>query len=134
MSTAGGMFDPRSVKRFVMPNASHLHRNFFGRLGVFAIIARRTCGGNHSHGLPGTSGRTGGSLRISDVASPYRCLLVAVSHSSGVVAGLIAGLIAVTLTESIGAQFMPWGRWPMTLPPPSGASSSTWLLLWESRR
>jgi len=33
----------------------------------------------------------------------------------GVVVGLVAGLIAVTLTENIGAQFMPWGRWPMTL-------------------
>jgi hypothetical protein len=33
----------------------------------------------------------------------------------GIVVGLIAGLIAVTLTESIGAQFMPWGRWPMTI-------------------
>jgi len=33
----------------------------------------------------------------------------------GIVVGLVAGLIAVTLTENIGAQFMPWGRWPMTL-------------------
>ena len=33
----------------------------------------------------------------------------------GVVLGLIAGLIAVTLTEKIGAQYMPWGRWPWTL-------------------
>jgi hypothetical protein len=33
----------------------------------------------------------------------------------GITVGLIAGLIAVTLTESIGAQYMPWGRWPMTL-------------------
>ena len=33
----------------------------------------------------------------------------------GIVVGLIAGLIAVTLTESIGAQFMPWGRWPLTI-------------------
>ena len=30
----------------------------------------------------------------------------------GIVIGLIAGLIAVTLTEQIGSQFMPWGRWP----------------------
>jgi len=29
----------------------------------------------------------------------------------GVVIGLVAGLIAVTLTENIGSQFMPWGRW-----------------------
>ena len=33
----------------------------------------------------------------------------------GVVIGLIAGLIAVTLTESIGSQYMPWGRWPFTI-------------------
>ena len=33
----------------------------------------------------------------------------------GVVIGLIAGLIAVTLTESIGSQYMPWGRWPWTI-------------------
>ena len=34
---------------------------------------------------------------------------------AGVVLGLIAGLIAVTLTESIGSQYMPWGRWPLTI-------------------
>ena len=33
----------------------------------------------------------------------------------GIIVGLIAGLVAVTLTEKIGAQYMPWGRWPMTL-------------------
>jgi len=33
----------------------------------------------------------------------------------GIVVGLIAGLIAVTFTENIGADYMPWGRWPMTL-------------------
>ena len=25
------------------------------------------------------------------------------------------GIIAVTLTESIGAEYMPWGRWPWTI-------------------
>ena len=33
----------------------------------------------------------------------------------GIVAGLVAGLVAVTVTEPIGAQFMPWGRWPLTM-------------------
>jgi len=33
----------------------------------------------------------------------------------GITWGLVAGLVAVTLTESIGSQFMPWGRWPMTI-------------------
>jgi len=34
----------------------------------------------------------------------------------GVIMGLIAGLITVTLTESIGANLgVPWGRWPLTI-------------------
>jgi hypothetical protein len=33
----------------------------------------------------------------------------------GVTIGLAAGIIAVTLTEPLGAQFMPWGRWPWTI-------------------
>ena len=34
----------------------------------------------------------------------------------GIVLGLIAGLIAVTMTESIGSQFVEaWGRWPLTI-------------------
>ena len=35
----------------------------------------------------------------------------------GVTVGLVAGLIAVTLTESIGVQWfgVPWGRWPLTI-------------------
>ena len=40
---------------------------------------------------------------------------------AGVTLGLIAGLIAVTLTESIGVSIFkslgidPWGRWPLTI-------------------
>ena len=40
---------------------------------------------------------------------------MALADASGIVLGLAAGLIAVTLTESIGAEYMPWGRWPWTI-------------------
>ena len=36
----------------------------------------------------------------------------------GIILGLIAGLVAVTLTESIGATWFgvtAWGRWPLTI-------------------
>jgi hypothetical protein len=33
----------------------------------------------------------------------------------GITLGMAAGIIAVTLTESIGSQYMPWGRWPWTI-------------------
>ena len=115
MSTAGGMLTRDLLKRFVMPNASHVQQKLFGRLGVFAIVLA--------------------ALMVATTATDYLVLLggLAVAYGfqmwpaliavcwwpyltrQGVVIGLIAGLIAVTLTESIGAQFMPWGRWPMTL-------------------
>ena len=48
---------------------------------------------------------------------PIRPALEALGETrQGIVVGLIAGLIAVTLTESIGAQFIDaWGRWPLTI-------------------
>jgi len=115
MSTAGGMLTRDLLKRFAIPNASHLQQKLFGRLGVFIIVI---C-----------------ALLVATTATDYLVLLggLAVAYGfqmwpaliavcwwpyltrQGVATGLIAGLIAVTLTESIGAQFMPWGRWPMTL-------------------
>jgi Na+/proline symporter len=115
MSTAGGMVTRDLLKRFVIPNASHVQQKLFGRLGVFAIVF--------------------GALTVATTATDALVLLggLAVAYGfqmwpsliaicwwpfltrQGVVAGLVAGLIAVTLTENIGAQFMPWGRWPMTL-------------------
>ena len=115
MSTAGGMVTRDLLKRFVMPNASHLQQKLFGRLGVFGIVL--------------------GSLIVATTATDALVLLggLAVAYGfqmwpsliaicwwpyltrQGVVAGLVVGLVAVTLTENIGAQFMPWGRWPMTL-------------------
>lgn len=115
MSTAGGMLTRDLLKRFVMPNASHAQQKLFGRLGVVIIVLGA---------LVVATTATDALVLLGGLAVAYGFqmwpALIAVCWwpfltRQGIVVGLIAGLIAVTLTESIGAQYMPWGRWPMTM-------------------
>ncbi|MCB1857301.1 MAG: sodium:solute symporter family protein [Gammaproteobacteria bacterium] len=115
MSTAGGMLTRDLLKRFLMPNASHAQQKLFGRLGTLAIVL---CA------LTVATTATDALVLLGGLAVAYGFqmwpALIAVCWwpfltRQGIVTGLIAGLVAVTLTESIGAQFMPWGRWPMTI-------------------
>lgn len=115
MSTAGGMLTRDLLKRFVMPNASHSQQKLFGRIGVVIIVLAA---------LVVATTATDALVLLGGLAVAYGFqmwpALIAVCWwpfltRQGVVIGLIAGLIAVTLTESIGSQFMPWGRWPMTI-------------------
>ncbi len=121
MSTAGGMLTRDIYKRFLNPKAGHGTQKLFGRIGV-AII-------------------TGLALIVATFSKDALVLLggLAVAYGfqmwpaligicwwpwltrQGVTLGLILGLIAVTLTESIGASLFkaiginPWGRWPLTM-------------------
>ncbi|MCP1674759.1 Na+/proline symporter [Natronocella acetinitrilica] len=118
MSTAGGMLTRDILKRYIMPNADHKVQKFAGRLGVLFI--------------------TGAALTTATVATDALVLLggLAVAYGfqmwpaliaicfwpwltrQGVVLGLIAGLIAVSLTENVGINLLgieAWGRWPLTI-------------------
>ncbi|WP_260294787.1 sodium:solute symporter family protein [Sedimenticola hydrogenitrophicus] len=115
MSTAGGMLTRDLLKRFVIPNASHAQQKLYGRLGVILIVIAA---------LMVASTSTDALVLLGGLAVAYGFqmwpALIAVCWwpyltRQGVTVGLIAGLVAVTLTESIGAEYMPWGRWPMTL-------------------
>ena len=115
MSTAGGMLTRDILKRFVMPNASHGQQKFWGRVGVVFIVLAALMVATHA---------TDALVLLGGLAVAYGFqmwpALIAVCWwpwltRQGVVLGLIAGLVAVTLTEKIGAQFMPWGRWPFTI-------------------
>ena len=115
MSTAGGMLTRDILKRFVMPRASHAQQKFWGRVGVLVIVLAA---------LVVATTATDALVLLGGLAVAYGFqmwpALIAVCWwpfltRQGVVIGLIAGLIAVTLTEKIGAQYMPWGRWPMTM-------------------
>ncbi len=115
MSTAGGMLTRDLLKRYAMPNATHAQQKFWGRVGVVIIVMAA---------LVVATTATDALVLLGGLAVAYGFqmwpALIAVCWwpyltRQGVTIGLIAGLVAVTLTESIGSQFMPWGRWPMTI-------------------
>ena len=117
MSTAGGMLTRDLLKHYLMPAATHAQQKLFGRIGVVAIVVA--------------------ALVVATVSSDALVLLggLAVAYGfqmwpaliavcwwpwltrAGVTLGLVAGLVAVTLTETIGQQLgvTAWGRWPLTI-------------------
>ena len=115
MSTAGGMLTRDLLKHFIMPNASHGQQKFWGRAGVLFIVLAA---------LVVATTATDALVLLGGLAVAYGFQmwpsLIAVCYApwftrAGVTVGLAAGLIAVTLTEKIGAAYMPWGRWPWTI-------------------
>jgi len=118
MSTAGGMLTRDLVKRFLMPNASHTAQKILGRLGVGIIVLAALLVATTSKDalvlLGGLAVAYGFQMWPSLIAICWWPFLT----RAGVTLGLIAGLIAVTLTESIGKDVFgitAWGRWPLTI-------------------
>ncbi len=122
MSTAGGMLTRDILKRYIMPNATHGQQKFFGRLGVVIIVlaalAVATTAKDALVLLGGLAVAYGFQMWPALIAICWWPFLT----RQGIVVGLIAGLIAVTMTESIGAQVFGligieplWGRWPLTI-------------------
>ncbi len=122
MSTAGSMLTRDVLRRFVMPNASDGAQKFWARTGVIVIVLAA---------LGVATVTTDALVLLGGLAVAYGFqmwpALIAVCWwpfltRAGVALGLIAGLIAVTLTDSTGPQVFallgieaPWGRWPLTI-------------------
>jgi len=115
MSTAGGMLTRDLLKRYVMPNASHAQQKFWGRVGVVLIVLAALVVATASNDALVLLG----GLAVAYGFQMWPALLAVCFFPwftrSGIVLGLIAGLIAVTLTDKFGSQIMPWGRWPLTI-------------------
>jgi Na+/proline symporter len=115
MSTAGGMLTRDLLKRYLMPNATHGQQKFWGRVGVLIIVLAALTVATTSEDalvlLGGLAVAYGFQMWPALIAVCWWPWLT----RAGVVLGLIAGLVAVTLTEPIGAGYMPWGRWPLTI-------------------
>lgn len=118
MSTAGGMLTRDIYKRFINPDASHITQKLFGRIGVVVICLAALFVATHA---------TDALVLLGGLAVAYGfqmwpalmgvCWFPWITRQ-GVTVGLIAGLIAVTLTESIGMNWFhitAWGRWPWTI-------------------
>ncbi len=115
MSTAGGMLTRDILKHYAMPHATHAQQIFWGRVGVVLIVLAALVVATTSKDalvlLGGLAVAYGFQMWPALIAVCWWPWLT----RQGVVIGLIVGLIAVTLTESIGSQYMPWGRWPWTI-------------------
>jgi SSS family solute:Na+ symporter len=118
MSTAGGMLTRDLIRHFLIPNVDHRMQKLFGRIGVGVIVLLA---------LVVATTSTDALVLLGGLAVAYGFqmwpALIAVCYwpfltRQGVVLGLIAGLIAVTMTESIGTDWFgieAWGRWPWTI-------------------
>ncbi|MGH6897148.1 MAG: sodium:solute symporter family protein [Geminicoccaceae bacterium] len=116
MSTAGGMITRDLIRHFMMPNADHRAQKLIGRIGVGVIVLLA---------LIVASTSTDALVLLGGLAVAYGFqmwpALIAVCYwpwltRQGVVLGLIAGLIGVTLADmpaSLGIE--AWGRWPWTI-------------------
>ena len=115
MSTAGSILTRDLYKYYLNPSASHATQVLFGRIGVGIIV---------SSALAVATFTTDALVLLGGLAVAYGFqmwpALIAICWwpwltRQGVSWGLFVGIIAVTLTESIGAVYMPWGRWPWTI-------------------
>lgn len=116
MSTAGSMLTRDILRRFIMPNATDLQQKFWGRTGVVIIVLAALVVATTSADalvlLGGLAVAYGFQMWPALIAVCWWPWLT----RQGIVVGLIAGLIAVTMTENLGAQFVDaWGRWPLTI-------------------
>jgi solute:Na+ symporter, SSS family len=116
VSTAGGMLTRDLIRRFLMPKIDHGLQKLFGRIGVGAIVLLA---------LLVATGSSDALVLLGSLALAYGFqlwpALIAVCYwpyltRSGIVLGLITGLVAVTLTDMPGSVGIEaWGRWPWTV-------------------
>ena len=118
MSTAGGMLTRDLYKRFINPDASHGTQKMFGRIGVVIICGLALVVATTSQDalvlLGGLAVAYGFQMWPALIATCWWPWLT----RQGVTVGLILGLVAVTMTESIGPDWFgitAWGRWPLTI-------------------
>ena len=117
MSTAGGMLTRDLLKHYLIPDASHAQQKLAGRIGVVVIVLAAlfvaTVSSDALVLLGGLAVAYGFQMWPSLIAICWWPYLT----RAGVTLGLVAGLIAVTLTESIGQKLgiTGWGRWPLTI-------------------
>ncbi len=118
MATAGGILTRDLIRHFMLPKADDRTQKFIGRICTSVIVLLA---------LAVASTATDALVLLGGLAVSYGLqmwpALIAVCYwpfltRQGVAAGLVAGLVAVTVTESIGHLWFgitAWGRWPLTI-------------------
>jgi SSS family solute:Na+ symporter len=118
MATAGGILTRDLFRPFVLPQADDRTQKFAGRIGtVIVVVLALVVATTESDALVLL-----GALAVSYGLQMWPALIAACYWPfltrQGVAAGLVAGLIAVTLTDAVGPHWLgisAWGRWPLTI-------------------
>ena len=118
MSTAGGMLTRDIYKHFFNKDASHQTQKLFGRIGVGVIVLSALIVATTSTDalvlLGGLAVAYGFQMWPALIGICYWPML----NRKGITWGLVAGIIVVTCTETIGTNWFgitAWGRWPWTI-------------------
>ncbi|MDG4585653.1 MAG: sodium:solute symporter family protein [Candidatus Competibacter sp.] len=118
MATAGGLLAYDVFQRFLLPDADDHTLKFVGRMGVAGVVILALLVASASADALALLGGLAVSYGLQMVPA-----LVAVCYwpfltRQGVTAGLLVGLVTVTLTEAAGLRWFgiaAWGRWPLTV-------------------
>ncbi|WP_456433892.1 sodium:solute symporter family protein [Thermosulfuriphilus sp.] len=118
MSTAAGMITRDLYRYYLRPEASHAEQKLFGRIAVLIVVGAALIVATTSKDalvlLGGLAVAYGFQMWPALIGICYWPWLT----RQGIVLGLIAGLVAVTCTETIGQKWLgikAWGRWPLTI-------------------
>jgi len=119
MSTCSSMLTRDIYKKFFKPKMSHEEQKFFGRIMVVLVVGAALLVATFSKDalvlLGGLAVAFGFQMWVPLASVCYFPWMT----REGVSWGLLAGVIGVMLTESIGQNLfgdaLPWGRWPWTM-------------------
>ena len=118
MSTAGGMLTRDLYKRFINPEAGHGTQKLFGRLGVVIICGLALIVATTSKDALVLLGGLAVAFGFQMWPAIAGVCYIPWFTRQGITVGLILGLIAVMMTESVGVKWFgitAWGRWPLTM-------------------
>ncbi len=119
MSTCSSMLTRDIYKKFFKPKMSHEEQKFFGRIMVVFVVGAALLVATFSKDalvlLGGLAVAFGFQMWVPLASVCYFPWMT----RQGVSWGLLAGIIGVMATESIGQNLfgdaLPWGRWPWTM-------------------
>lgn len=121
-STAGTMLSRDLYKRFLNGGADDRTQKFFGRLGVGLIILAALLMATYAPAAQVELGALALAFGFQLWPSLAGVCWFPWITRQGATLGLAAGLVAVVLTEQLGATIteffgfpLPWGRWPWTI-------------------
>ncbi len=118
MATAGGMIAWDVFQRFLWPGADDHTLKFIGRMGVVGIVILALLVASASGEALALLGGLAVSYGLQMVPALTAVCYWPFLTRQGVTAGLLLGLVAVTLTEAAGLRWFGitgWGRWPLTI-------------------